>query len=74
MAGCLTTQVSRVGGDLSVSKERVGGDLTVTKTRVGGDLTVRVGLVCGTNIGLGFLYASDGLLITIDGGKLIVQQ
>ncbi len=41
-------------------------------TRSGG-MKVRYGLVCGTNLGDGFLYASDALLITIENGKLKVQ-
>ena len=37
-------------------------------------MSVRFGLVCATNLGEGYLYASDALLITIDGGKLIVKE
>ena len=44
---------------------------TFTKT---GGMTARYGLVCGTNLGDGFLFASDALLITLENGKLKVQQ
>ena len=35
---------------------------------------VLCGLVCGVDLGLPVLYASDGVLITIDGQYLIVQK
>ena len=35
---------------------------------------VTIGLVCGVDIGMNVLYASDGALITIDGKYLIVQK
>ena len=35
---------------------------------------VLCGLVCGVDLGLPVLYASDGVLITIDGQYLIVQR
>ena len=38
------------------------------------DTSVTCGLVCGVDIGLPVLYASDGVLITIDGQYLIVQR
>lgn len=38
------------------------------------DTTVIVGLVCGVDIGMNVLYASDDALITIDGKYLIVQK
>lgn len=38
------------------------------------EISVEFGWVCGTDIGLPVLYASDGALITIDGQYLIVQK
>lgn len=38
------------------------------------DSSITCGLVCGVDIGLPVLYASDGVLITIDGQYLIVQR
>lgn len=38
------------------------------------DTTVVIGLVCGVDIGMNVLYASDDALITIDGKYLIVQK
>ena len=35
--------------------------------------SISCGIVCGAGIGLPVLYASDGVLITIDGKFLIVQ-
>ena len=39
-----------------------------------GKMVARFGLVCATNLGDGYLFASDALLITIENGKLIVKQ
>lgn len=52
--------------------ERVGGT-TASFTRVT-DFTARFALVCGSDIGYEFLYASDGILLTIDGGKIMVKK
>ena len=35
---------------------------------------ITIGLVCGIDIGMNVLYASDDALITIDGKYLIVQK
>ena len=43
-------------------------------TRVMDTMKVSFGFICGTNIGLPVLYASDGVLITIDGEYLMVQK
>lgn len=40
----------------------------------GQNMSVSFGWVCGVDIGLPVLYASDGALITIDGQYLIVQK
>lgn len=37
-------------------------------------IDVVCGLVCGSSVGLPVLYASDGVLITIEGQYLIVQR
>ena len=46
------------------------GGVRVTTQRIGG-ISCRMGLVCPTNIGLGIIWASDGRLITLEGGFLI---
>lgn len=57
--GCLTVDLSRIGGS-DVSVERIS------------DFAVTVGLVCAVNIGTrGIIWASDGALITLEGGYLI---
>lgn len=56
----------------SVLFTRQGGT-NVAFARHGG-VKARFGLVCGTNIGDGYLFASDGLLLTIENGKLKVRQ
>lgn len=58
---CLSSEFKRVGGSSS-SFIRTGG------------LTARFSLVCGTDIGYEFLYASDGILLTVDGGKIMVKK
>ena len=56
---CLDVKVSRFGG-LSCTVRRIS------------DFNVRVGLVCTTNLGeYGIIWASDGKLITLEGGYLI---
>lgn len=78
--GAAVASVRRIGG-MSIRTERKGGNsarigrvggMTASVARSGG-LTVRFGLVCGTNIDQrpGILWASDGRLITLEGGFLI---
>ena len=62
-----------VGKDLSAAFLRQDAGLSADYTRAGG-MKARFGLVCGTNLGEGYLFASDALLITIENGKLIVKQ
>lgn len=61
-------------GCSTVKYTRVGGDMEVVLTPVNERMQVRFGLVCGSSLGDGFLFASDGLLLTIENGKLIVRQ
>ena len=57
--GCLTVVIGRVGG------------MEASATRIS-DFTVTIGLVCPTNLGTqGIIWASDGKLITLEGGYLI---
>lgn len=57
-------------GCLTISLDRKGG-VEATATRIH-DFAVSVGLVCNTNLDeLGIIWASDGKLITLDGGYLI---
>lgn len=66
---CLEVDIQRVGG-LDAKVERVGA-MTCTVRRVS-DFSVRIGLVCTTDLGeLGIIWASDGKLITLEGGYLI---
>ena len=80
IAGGIESSIKRIGSYLCVY-ERVGGittsvelinNISVTSNRVGG-VKSRVGLVCAPGIGIGVLWASDGRLITIEGGFLIVR-
>lgn len=66
---CLNVDISRVGG-LDVEVSRVGA-MSCNIRRIS-DFKVRIGLVCGTDLGeLGIIWASDGKLITLEGGYLI---
>lgn len=80
IAGGIESSIKRIGSCLCVYR-RVGGittstelinNISVTSNRVGG-VKSRVGLVCAPGIGIGVLWASDGRLITIEGGFLIVR-
>ena len=71
--GCVEVKISRVGSGVRSSFTRVESGLQAKYTKAGG-MSVRFGLVCGTNIGDGFLFASDGILLTIEDGKLKVAQ
>ena len=71
--GCVTVILTRVGNGVSAAFKRAESGMSARYTRTGG-MSVRFGLVCATNLGEGYLYASDALLITIDGGKLIVKE
>lgn len=77
MNGCLSITLRRVGG-LEASAERKGGLSGVAK-KVNGCLRFSFGLVCMTSIGgapSGYevLWASDGILFTIDNGYLYVRK
>lgn len=69
--GGMTANVERIG-EMSCRTERIAGDVYAVVTRCCG-MTARVGLVCTTNIDVrpGILWASDGRLITLEGGFLI---
>lgn len=79
--GGSSASARRMGG-ASASLEQVGGMQAVC-TKIGGmtscvtkvsGMQCRLGLVCNTSVGIGYLYASDGLLLTIDNGRLIVKR
>jgi len=81
--GEMAASLTRIGG-LSASVRRVGemtarteriGEMSATVRRVG-EMTCRIGLVCGTNLGIngGIIWASDGRLWTIENGFLISAQ
>lgn len=80
IGGDLRSAVTRIGGGLRATAENVGGafvflfrhggGVSSSVTRVGG-MTCRMGLVCPTNLGYGIIWASDGRLITLEGGYLI---
>lgn len=69
--GGLSCNVERIG-DMDCRTERIAGDVSARVRRMAG-MTARVGLVCTTNIDIrpGILWASDGRLITLEGGFLI---
>lgn len=80
IGGGSSADVRRIGG-MTADVERIGG-MTCGVARVGGStasiapfphMTARVGLVCTTNLDPreGILWASDGRLITLEGGYLI---
>lgn len=77
----IATSLLRVGGETGGALTPVGG-ISVKATSQGGikaslqkkgGITGRMGLVCETNLGQGILWASDGRLITFEGGYLIVE-
>lgn len=71
--GCLSVILSRTGQGSTVTFSREGDGLAVGLSRQGG-MSVRFALVCSVGAVEGFLYASDALLLTVSGGRLIVQQ
>lgn len=77
--GDMTAAMTRLFGDIVGSATRIC-DTEVTITRIGGidasatrvgGMTCRMGLVCSTGLGKGIIWASDGRLITLEGGFLI---
>lgn len=72
--GCLSVNITRVGNGADATFTRAEGRITASYTPAYEPMKVRFGLVCGTNIGDGYLFASDGLLLTIENGKLKVRQ
>lgn len=80
--GGMTSAMTRFFGDIVGSANRVCdtvvtlsriGGIDATATRVGG-MTCRMGLVCSTGVGIGIIWASDGRLITLEGGFLIAAD
>ena len=71
--GGLTASVRRIG-EMTARTERIG-EMTATITRIG-EMTCRIGLVCGTNLGIngGIIWANDGRLLTLENGFLISAQ
>lgn len=69
--GGMTANVERIG-EMSCRTERMYDRAAARVERQCG-MTARVGLVCTTNIDTrpGILWASDGRLITLEGGFLI---
>lgn len=69
--GGMSLRVERIG-DMTARTARIGGDCRLHAERMG-RMTFRAGLVCTTNIDIkpGILWASDGRLITLEGGYLI---
>lgn len=63
-------------GCLQATFERVGG-MTCTVRKASG-MTCSFGLVCGASIstpeGYEILWVSDGMLLTVDGGRLYVRK
>lgn len=69
--GCIDVVVVNGG---NIHSENVSIPSFVDTCPVKSDTKVTVGLVCGVDIGMNVLYASDDALITIDGKYLIVQK
>ena len=65
-------------GCLQAGFRRIGGDLNATAERVGNGLRCSFGLVCGPSIstpeGYEVLWVTDGMLLTVDGGRLYVRK
>lgn len=76
MIGCLNTSLERIGGDMSAEMTLAPEcGMSATMERRGTPMTFSMGLVCSTGLGpWEILYASDGGLITIDGGVLFVRK
>lgn len=81
--GGLAASLLRAGGRLSCSMsmrvscafgfERMGG-MEATVSRVG-EMTCSFGLICRTSVGDDWpLWASDQVVLTIDGGKVYVTK
>lgn len=69
---CLSVRIKRIGGGASADVRRIGG-MAAASVEPFPHMTARVGLVCTTNLDHreGILWASDGRLITLEGGYLI---
>ena len=62
---------SRIGGEFGF--ERIDAQLTASATRVG-NFRSYFGLVCGANLDMEYiLWASDQMVLTIEGHKIYVE-
>lgn len=68
--GRVTMEDVAVGSLATMGKATEDG--TATMSRIG-RMSVAMGLVCTTDVGAMFLWASDELLITLENGRLIVN-
>ncbi len=72
MTSCLTAVFGSVG-DFTATIGRVGGDLKAAFRRVTcSDFSF--GLVCSTSLGEECLWASDQIVLTVDGGRVYVTK
>ena len=71
--GCLSVNMSRaVEATATMHIATIPPESSME--RVGG-MVVNMGLVCGTNLGIGIvLWASDAKLFTVDNGYLLVKE
>ena len=73
MTGCLTALFIRAGG-LAGAARRFGNGFENDYARRATTFTTRVGLVCTTGIGEeDILWASDQMVLTIEGNKIYVM-
>lgn len=70
--GRLSGSATRQGG-LDCSAAREGGRLTGSASRMTG-MACSFGLVCSTSLGDECLWASDQMVLTVDGGKVYVTR
>ena len=72
---CLDATIERVPIQLDMEALRVPASMTMDIRRLRPELIFTTTVVCGTSLGTTqVLYAQDGILLTVDGEKLIVPK
>lgn len=81
--GGISSELEREGDRIECEATRVGG-LDGSATRIGGisfssatrikQFSVMFGLVCGVDLGDEVLWASDQMVLTIEGNKIFVKR
>ena len=75
MSVSMTMDVQRLPIELDMEALRISTSMTMNAQRLRPELLFSASVVCGVSLGTTqVLYSQDGLLVTVDGEKIIVPR